>query len=61
MPSSDCQPRPVKNDTFVPWGHYDDIDHHPRLQAVRSRLHHGSCSGNGKTTMIEQICADLRT
>ena len=26
MPSNDVSLVPVKNDTFVPWGHYDDIN-----------------------------------
>jgi hypothetical protein len=56
-PSSDVSLVPMKNDTFVPWGHYDDIG-----TIVKSKqfapVYITGLSGNGKTTMIEQICAN---
>ena len=56
-PSSDVSLVPMKNDTFVPWGHYDDIS-----TIVKSKqfapVYITGLSGNGKTTMIEQICAN---
>ena len=55
-PSSDVSLVPAKNDTFVPWGHYDDIS-----TIVSSKqfapVYITGLSGNGKTTMIEQMCA----
>jgi hypothetical protein len=56
MPSSDVPLIPVKNDTFVPWGHYDDIS---TILASKqfAPVYITGLSGNGKTTMIEQICA----
>ena len=48
---------PMKNDTFVPWGHYDDIS---TILASKqfAPVYITGLSGNGKTTMIEQICAN---
>lgn len=56
MPSSDVNLVPVKNDTFVPWGHYEDIN---TILASKqfAPVYITGMSGNGKTTMIEQICA----
>ena len=56
MPASDVSLVPTKNPTFVPWGHYDDIT------AILSSkqfapVYITGMSGNGKTTMVEQICA----
>ena len=47
---------PAKNDTFVPWGHYDDIS---TILASKqfAPVYITGLSGNGKTTMVEQICA----
>ena len=49
---------PTTNQEYVPWGHYDDI-----LKIVKSELFAPifvtGMSGNGKTTMIEQICSKL--
>jgi hypothetical protein len=47
---------PVKNDTFVPWGHYEDI---ATILASKqfAPVYITGMSGNGKTTMIEQVCA----
>lgn len=50
---------PDVNPEYVPWGHYDDI-----LQIVKSNIFAPvfitGLSGNGKTTMVEQICAKLK-
>ena len=56
MPSSDVSLVPTKNDTFVPWGHYDDIS---TILASKqfAPVYITGMSGNGKTTMVEQICA----
>jgi hypothetical protein len=56
MPSNDVSLVPVKNDTFVPWGHFDDIS---TILASKqfAPVYITGLSGNGKTTMIEQICA----
>ena len=47
---------PVKNDTFVPWGNHDDI---ATILASKqfAPVYITGMSGNGKTTMVEQICA----
>ena len=48
---------PNVNKTYVPWGHYDEI-----AKIVESGkfapVFITGLSGNGKTTMIEQICAN---
>ena len=56
MPSSDVSLVPAKNDTFVPWGHHDDI---ATILASKqfAPVYITGMSGNGKTTMVEQICA----
>jgi hypothetical protein len=50
---------PDVNPEYVAWGHYDDI-----LQIVKSNIFAPifitGLSGNGKTTMVEQICAKLK-
>ena len=50
---------PDVNNEYVPWGHFDDI-----LKIVQSEIFAPifvtGLSGNGKTTMIEQICAKLK-
>jgi len=56
LPMSDVSLVPSKNDTFVPWGHYDTI---ATILASKqfAPIYITGLSGNGKTTMIEQICA----
>jgi len=56
MPSSDVSLVPAKNETFVPWGHHDDIS---TILASKqfAPIYITGMSGNGKTTMVEQICA----
>ena len=56
MPSNDVSLVPVKNDTFVPWGHFEDIN---AILASKqfAPVYITGMSGNGKTTMVEQICA----
>jgi hypothetical protein len=54
--ASDVSLVPVKNDTFVPWGHYDDISTILKSKQF-APVYITGLSGNGKTTMIEQICA----
>lgn len=47
---------PEIDDTYVPFGHYDDLN-----KIIKSNrfapLYVSGLSGNGKSTMIEQICA----
>ena len=49
---------PHRNDCFIKWGHYDDI-----RKIILSRqffpIYITGLSGNGKTLMVEQVCADL--
>jgi hypothetical protein len=56
LPMSDVSLVPAKNDTFVPWGHYETI---ATILASKqfAPIYITGLSGNGKTTMIEQICA----
>jgi hypothetical protein len=50
---------PSRIDTYVPWGHFKDIE-----QIVKSKMFYPcfitGLSGNGKTTMVDQVCAKLR-
>lgn len=50
---------PAKDDTFVPFGFYKDLK-----KVLESRMFYpvfiSGLSGNGKTTMVEQICANLK-
>ena len=50
---------PEVNSEYVAWGHYEDI-----LRIVKSNIFAPifvtGLSGNGKTTMVEQICAKLK-
>jgi hypothetical protein len=55
-PSSDVSLVPMKNDTFVPWGHHDDISTILKSKQF-APVYITGMSGNGKTTMVEQICA----
>ena len=49
---------PSKDDTFVPWGHFKDLK-----TALKSQqffpFYIAGLSGNGKTFMVEQACAQL--
>ena len=49
---------PAVSPEYVPWGHFTDIE-----RIVKTRLfaptYITGMSGNGKTTMVEQICAKL--
>ena len=49
---------PTKDDTFVPFGFYSDLK-----KILNSQIFYpvfiSGLSGNGKTTMVEQICANL--
>lgn len=50
---------PDVNPEYVPWGHYEDI-----TTIIKSKIFAPifvtGLSGNGKTTMIEQVCAKLK-
>lgn len=50
---------PDRIDTYVPWGHFTNIE-----AIIKSRLFSPifitGLSGNGKTTMVEQVCAKTR-
>ena len=50
---------PNVNPEYVPWGHYEDI-----TTIIKSNIFAPifvtGLSGNGKTTMIEQVCAKLK-
>ena len=50
---------PDKIDTYVPWGHFTNIE-----AIIKSRLFSPifitGLSGNGKTTMVEQVCAKCK-
>lgn len=50
---------PTKDEVYVPWGHHNDIR---SILATRSffPIFVSGMSGNGKTLMIEQICAQLK-
>jgi MoxR-like ATPase len=50
---------PEVNPEYVAWGHYEDIH---RLLSSKDffTIYLTGMSGNGKTTMIEQICAKLK-
>ncbi len=50
---------PDVNPEYVAWGHYEDIH---RLLSSKDffTIYLTGMSGNGKTTMIEQICAKLK-
>lgn len=49
---------PAMSPEYVAWGHYDDV-----LKIIKTKLFAPifitGMSGNGKTTMIEQVCAKL--
>ena len=50
---------PAKDDTFVPFGFYTDLK-----KILTAKIFYpvfiSGLSGNGKTTMVEQICANLK-
>ena len=50
---------PAKNKSYVPWGHFSDVE-----KIVKSSIFYPmfitGLSGNGKTTMVEQVCAKLK-
>jgi len=50
---------PAKDDTFVPFGFYRDLK-----KVLQSGMFYpifiSGLSGNGKTTMVEQVCANLK-
>ena len=57
MVSSSMVPS-VMND-YVAWGHHKDIEKIIR-SGINSNVYVTGLSGNGKTTMIEQVCAKLK-
>ena len=50
---------PAKFDGYVKWGHYSDIKAWLKSGRYTSLFVTG-LSGNGKTLMVEQVCADLK-
>ena len=50
---------PAKFSAFVKWGHYNDIKTWLKSGRYTSLFITG-LSGNGKTLMVEQVCADLK-
>ncbi len=50
---------PPRFDGYVAWGHFSDVE-----KIVRSRMNYNvyitGLSGNGKTLMVEQVCAKLK-
>ena len=50
---------PSKISTYVPWGHFGDVE-----QIIGSKMFYPifitGLSGNGKTTMVDQVCAKLK-
>ncbi|NBP01549.1 MAG: AAA family ATPase [Proteobacteria bacterium] len=50
---------PIKDDTYVPFGFYKDLE-----SIVKSKVFYPlfvtGLTGNGKTTMVEQVCAKLK-
>jgi MoxR-like ATPase len=55
--SSSLVPQKMKD--FVPWGHFKDIEKIIN-SGIRANVYVTGLSGNGKTTMIEQVCAKLK-
>ena len=47
---------PAKNPSYVPWGHYEDVEKFVNRKEFNT-VYITGLSGNGKTTMIEQACA----
>lgn len=50
---------PDINPEYVPWGNYEDISRIIKTQ-IFAPIFITGLSGNGKTTMVEQICAKLK-
>jgi MoxR-like ATPase len=50
---------PDKIDTYVPWGHFSSIESIVK-STLFSPMFITGLSGNGKTTMVEQVCAKLK-
>lgn len=50
---------PIKLDTYVPFGFYSDMSKILKSQIFYPTFISG-LSGNGKTTMVEQVCAKLK-
>ena len=50
---------PDKIDTYVPWGHFSSIESIIK-STLFSPMFITGLSGNGKTTMVEQVCAKLK-
>jgi hypothetical protein len=50
---------PEKIDTYVPWGHFSSIESIIK-STLFSPMFITGLSGNGKTTMVEQVCAKLK-
>ena len=50
---------PQKNQEYVPWGHFKDIEKIVRTKRFYPIFVTG-LSGNGKTLMVEQVCAKLK-
>ena len=50
---------PEKIDTYVPWGHFTSIESIVK-STLFSPMFITGLSGNGKTTMVEQVCAKLK-
>lgn len=48
---------PAITPSYVPWGHHDDVEKFVRNNDFTT-LYVTGLSGNGKTTMVEQACAN---
>lgn len=48
---------PAITPSYVPWGHFDDVEKFVRNNDFTT-LYVTGLSGNGKTTMVEQACAN---
>jgi len=53
---------PAKSPEFVKWGHYSDIKKiiQSNVKVGKKNIFITGLSGNGKTFMVEQVCADLK-
>jgi hypothetical protein len=53
---------PSKSPEFVKWGHYSDIKKtiQSNVKVGKKNIFITGLSGNGKTFMVEQVCADLK-
>ena len=49
---------PQKNNSYVAWGHYEDVEKFVSRKEFNTIYITGQ-SGNGKTTMVEQACAKV--